>query len=356
MKQLVLLGAGLSHIHLLSTLAAQPLASVQTTLIAPAPRTVYAGMLPGFAEGHDTLNDCAVALAPLLSGTDVQRLMRPAVALDLSARTVSLDDGSIVPFDVLSVNTEPVQDRQRVEQMVPGAREHALFVRPVDAFGLLWPQVVALAQSRALRVTVIGGSKVAVELAFAVARRLPGSSVTLLCGHTPVGAWGTPQLQARIAQTLKSCGITVMQERATSISAGEVGLSNGARLTCDVPIMTICAQTPAWLQDSGLAMDAQGQIAVDAYQRATHHPQVFAEHDAHHRPNPALTDNLRAVLAGVEPRTAQPPPSSLEFLSCGGHQAMASWGNYCVQGRWVGWLKTRADRALIRQYSRATPA
>jgi NADH dehydrogenase FAD-containing subunit len=356
MKQLVLLGAGLSHIHLLSTLTAQRLASVQTTLITPSPRTMYADMLPGFVAGRYTFDDCAVALAPLLSGTDVQRLTRPAVALDLTARTVSLDDGSSVPFDVLSVNAEPAQDRQLIEKAVPGAREHALFARPLDAFGMLWPQVVALAQNRALRVTVIGGGRVAVELAFAVAQRLKGSSVTLLCGHTPVGAWGTPKLQARIAQTLKSRGITVMQERATGISAGEVRLSNGARLTCDVPIMTVGMHPPAWLQDSGLALDAQGHIAVDAYQRAAHHPQVFAANDANRQVNTALTDNLRAVLAGVEPRTAQPPPRSLEFLACGGQQAMASWGNYCLQGRWVGWLKARADRALIQQYSRANPA
>lgn len=356
MKQLVLLGAGLSHIHLLSTLAAQPLASVQTTLIAPSPRTVYAGMLPDFVEGHHTLDDCAMALAPLLSGTDVQHLTRPAVALDLTARTVTLDDCNTIPFDVLSVNTEPVQDRQRVEKAVPGAREHALFVRPLDAFGMLWPQVVALAQNRALRVTVIGGSKMAVELAFAVAWRLKGSSVTLLCGHTPVGSWGTPQLQVLVVKTLKRFGITVMQERATGISAGEVGLSNGARLACDVPIMTVGAQTPAWLQDSGLALDAQGHIAADTYQRATHHPQVFAANDANHQVNTALTDNLRAVLAGVEPCTAQPPPRSLEFLACGGRQAMASWGGYTGQGRWVGWFKARADRSLIKQYRRANPA
>ena len=47
MKHLVMLGAGHAHVHLLSTLAAQPLADVHVTLLAPFPRQLYSGMLPG---------------------------------------------------------------------------------------------------------------------------------------------------------------------------------------------------------------------------------------------------------------------------------------------------------------------
>ncbi len=74
-------------------------------------------------------------------------------------------------------------------------------------------------------------------------------------------------------------------------------------------------QAPAWLRDSGLALDQQGFIAVDEFQRSTSHPAVFAAGDVSTRVDrqlarsgvyavragPPLAKNLRAVLAGIAP-------------------------------------------------------
>ena len=166
MKHLVMLGAGHAHVHMLSTLAAQPPASTQITLVAPYPRQLYSGMVPGFVAGHYALDECVILLAPLLAGAKVTWLQRSVTALDAQTRRVTLDDGSVLDYDVLSINTGAVQDRQKIEAMMPGAREHALFVRPIEGFGALWPQVLAFANSRAPRVTVIGGGADALQDAF----------------------------------------------------------------------------------------------------------------------------------------------------------------------------------------------
>lgn len=365
MKHLVMLGAGHAHVHMLSTLAAQPLAGVRITLVAPYPRQLYSGMVPGFVAGHYALEDCVIPLGPLLVNSGIEWLARSAVALDASSRSVTLDDGSTVGFDVLSVNSGPVQDRQKIEQMMPGARENALFVRPIEAFGALWPKVVELAQSRALRIAVIGGGAAGIELAMAVAHRLAGSSVTLLTGDTAVGANYPSKVQARVVEALKKRHITVIQERATGIAAGEVTLGNDARLACDVPLLALGAQPPAWLQNSGLALDEQGFIAVNEFQRSTSHPQVFAAGDVSTRMDrplarsgvyavragPPLAKNLRAVLAGIEPASYTPQDKTLNLLSCGNHQAIASWGAWSAQGRWVWWVKDWIDRGFIKKYS-----
>jgi NADH dehydrogenase FAD-containing subunit len=44
--------------------------------------------------------------------------------------------------------------------------------------------------------------------------------------------------------------------------------------------------------------------------------------------------------------------NALSLLSCGDRYAIASWGRYSVQGRWVWWLKDWIDRAFIRRYRR----
>jgi NADH dehydrogenase FAD-containing subunit len=354
MKQLVMLGAGHAHLQLLSTLAAQPLAGVQITLAAPFQNPLYSARVPGFVAGHYTLEDCVIPLAPLLKNATISWLQRSASGLDAAARALTLDDGSTLHYDVLSINSGPTQNRQKIEAMLPGAREHALFVRPLEVLGALWPKVVALALQKPLRVALIGGGATGFELACAVAHRLPGTSVTLLSGDTPVGANDQPAMQAMVMQALKTRHITVIREHAVGIAAGEVTLASGARLACDVPIIAIDAQAPTWLQGSGLALDAQGYVAVDCFQRSTSHPQVFAaaEVDAV-RAGPALTRNLRAVLAGVAPKACMPQERALQLLSCGDQRAIASWGNWSAQGRWLGWLKDWRDRGFVQKYRRS---
>lgn len=367
MKHLVLLGAGHAHVHMLATLTERPLPGVEVTLVAPYPRQLYSGMVPGFVAGHYTLEDCVIPLAPLVSGGHVQWLQRHAVGLDATTRTLTLNDGSTIGYNVLSVNTGPVQDRQKVEASIPGATKHALFVRPIETFGTLWPKVVDLARRRALRVTVLGGGAAGIELACAVAYRLPTASVTLVAGDATVGVNYPLSAQRRIVTALKSRRITVLQERAVDVTADAVRLANGAQLACDVPIVAIGAHAPPWLQGSGLALDDQGFIAVDACQRCTSHAEVFAVGDVSTRVDRTLArsgvyavragvplaKNLRAVLAGVEPTRYEPQSKTLNLLSCGERYAIGAWGNWSFEGRWVWLLKDWIDRRFIRAYSRA---
>ena len=109
MKNLVLLGAGQAHLQLLSRLASKHAGDVQITLIAPYPVQLFAPMLAGFVAGHYSLEECLIAIEALRKRANVRGLNRHVAALDASARTVKLDNGSTFGFDWLSVNTDLVQ-------------------------------------------------------------------------------------------------------------------------------------------------------------------------------------------------------------------------------------------------------
>ncbi len=366
MKHLVLLGAGHAHVQVLkryAELIRHGALPPKITLVTPHPRQLYSGMVPGYVAGHYALEQCVIALEPLLAGSSIRWLPHSVVELDAASNQVTLDDGSVLDFDWLSVNTGAVQDRQRLEALMPGVREHGLFVRPIEAFGTLWPRVVALAQTQGLRLAVVGGGAAGIELAMAVRHRLPGAAVTLLTGGA-LAANYPATAQARVMRALKSRQITVLPDTASSFTEGEVLLASGARLACDVPLIATGAQAPGWLQSSGLALDAQGFIAVDACLRSTRHPHVFAAGDVSSRVDrpiarsgvyavragAALANNLNAALSGQPLKAHQPPAHTLNLLSCGNHEAIASWGPLSAQGRWVWWLKDRIDRGFIRRY------
>jgi NADH dehydrogenase FAD-containing subunit len=190
--------------------------------------------------------------------------------------------------------------------------------------------------------------------------------VTLVTGPTPAAANYPEAVQKRLLALLKQHRITVLQDVAVGIQAHEVRLACGAGLACDVPLIATGAQPPDWLADSGLRLDEQGFIAVDEYQRSTNHHQVFAAGDVSTRMDrdlsrsgvyavragPALARNLGAAVAGREPESHNPPKVTLSLLSCGQRYAVASWGNYSAQGRWVWWLKNWIDRRFVSRYTR----
>jgi len=157
----------------------------------------------------------------------------------------------------------------------------------------------------------------------------------------------------------------VLQERCSAVSSTALVLASGAEMACDLAILAVSAQAPAWLRHSGLALDDQGFVAVNSAQQSTSHPGVFAAGDVATRidvrvprsgvyavrAGVPLANNVRAALAGQALQTYVPQQRSLNLLSCGNRYAIASWGTWAAQGRWVWWLKDRIDRRFIRTYN-----
>jgi NADH dehydrogenase FAD-containing subunit len=290
-------------------------------------------------------------------------------ALDAAAQTVQFDDGSAMHYDWLSINTGPVINRNLLEHGLPGAREFGLFIRPIETFAALWPRVAQMGSNVGLRIAIIGAGATGIEMAMAVRHCLPNAALTLLCGASPPGAAYPAAMQVRLLAALKARRITILQDTAVGLTGQAVQLASGATLACDVPMITTGAQAPPWLQSSGLALDAQGFVAVDALQRSTSHTNVFAAGDVSTRQDrtlprsgvlavragPALAYNLRASVAGEKPKPHQPPQNSLNLVSCGDRYAIGTWGNTSFEGRWVWHLKNRIDRRFVAHYQDSAP-
>lgn len=366
MKRLVLLGGGHAHVHVLQALAQTPLAGARAVLVTPFARQMYSGMVPGLVAGHYAAEACAIPLAPLAAAAQVELVEASAVALNAGARSVTLSDGRVAEYDLLSIDTGPVMDRDAI----PGARAHGLFVRPIEHFVRLFDALLALAVQRALEVVVIGGGAAGVELAMALAHRLRqvgegASRVVLVTGGTLPLAGYPLRVIERTQQALRQQRVTVLQEACVAIEAGHVVLDNGARVACDAPLLATGASAPPWLAGSGLALDERGFIATGPTLQSSSHVDVFAAGDVASRPDaphpksgvyavragPPLADNLRRFIGAGTLQPYTPQTRTLNLLSCGERRAVASWGDWSAEGRWVWWWKDRIDRAFVRRYT-----
>jgi hypothetical protein len=53
-------------------------------------------------------------------------------------------------------------------------------------------------------------------------------------------------------------------------------------------------------------------------------------------------------------RTHTPQTRTLYLLACGERRAIASWGPWSAEGRWVWRWKDRIDRGFVARYTRPT--
>jgi pyridine nucleotide-disulfide oxidoreductase family protein len=359
MKKVLLLGAGHAQLSVLAALARQRMAGADMLLVTPYARQMYSGMVPGLIAGRYAEDDCAIDVVPWARAAGVHLRIGQAVALDAAARQVTLADGEQVGYDVLSINTGPLQDRD----VIAGAREHALFVRPIENFIALWKATLPLAQERPLSLVVIGSGAGGVELVLAMRAALGARHDLSLVSDGPILATYDDAVRTRASAALRRAKVQVLHGHCNAVERHHV-LVDTMRVVCDVPIVAVGASAPAWLAGSGLALDEQGFLRVGATLQSASHPNVFAagdvivRDDAPHprsgvyavRAGPVLAANLRAFVAGGALVPYLPQPRSLNLLSTGDGRAIAAWGAWSAQGWLMGWWKERIDRAFIRRF------
>jgi pyridine nucleotide-disulfide oxidoreductase family protein len=410
-KRVVLLGGGHAHVHVLAGLAKEPLVGAEVLLVSPFARQIYSGMVPGLVAGHYTADQCAIPLAPLTDAAKVLRAESAVVAINVADHSVTLADGRVAEYDVLSIDTGAVMDRSRL----PGAREHALFVRPIEHFVALLPGLFEMARERVLDIVVIGAGAAGIELALALQARfsrLEGQAadadevaeladatavknvskannfsqisnvskdgyvrerarIALVTGGTEPLDGLAPAAMRQVARVLAQRRITVIRDACVAVDAKAVQLQGGARLACDAAVIATGAEAPAWLRDSGLLLDERGFVRTGPTLQSSSHPEVFAVGDVASRydwpqpqalrngvyavrAGPPLLYNLRRWVAGGELTPHTPQQRALCLLSCGDRSAIAAWGPWGLGGAlWGGalWrLKERIDLGFVERY------
>lgn len=343
-KRVVLWGAGLANLRFLAAFAKHPTPHTLITLVTPYATVINPRRLAEWVAGVLPLDACSTEVAQAVARSGVQWIQNNAVALDADARTLQLDDGQTLAFDILSINAGAQPHRDSIEMEMPGVREHAMFIAPLEKFASLWPRVCELGQTRPLRLSVIGAGTQAFELALAIRQRMPHAAVTWLPGPPERQQDYPAPLLQRMRAALKAQRVDVLFEPVTALTHDDVWLTGSTRLACDVPLLVLPQPVPAWLDSSGLqTADAlrfgeapSTSVATDAFERSTSHPHVFFVHEDSN----VLAHNLSTALTPEKPRTLRAARhGALKVFFAAHHHAIASWRGRSAQGRWVKWLK-----------------
>jgi selenide, water dikinase len=370
-QDLVLVGGGHAHVHVLKRFGMRPMPGVRLTLVAREVETPYSGMLPGWVAGHYAFDECHIDLGRLARFAGARLVRDEAVGIDRGQHRLLLRAHPPLRWDRLSLD---IGSAPRLGE-VPGAAEHAIPVKPISRFAARWEAL--LARARALprmRLAIVGGGAGGVELALAAQYRLAA-----LCRQPPevrlvtreaLLASHNRRVRGRVEAIFARRGIEVVAGNpVVRVEPGVLACADGSRFAFDEALWVTEAGAAPWLAETGLPLTADGFVVIDETLRSPAEPSIFAAGDvatmpAHPRDKagvyavrqgPPLAANLRRVLAGEKPRRAIPQQRGLALIGTGDCRAVASRGPLAVEGAWLWRLKDRIDRRWMRRY-RELPA
>jgi selenide, water dikinase len=365
-QDLVLVGGGHAHVHVLKRFGMRPMPGVRVTLVAREVETPYSGMLPGWVAGHYAFDECHIDLGRLARFAGARLVRDAAIGIDRAEGRLLCRAHPPIRWDFLSLD---IGAAPRIDG-VPGAAEHAIPVKPIARFAARWEALLARARDvPSVRLAVVGGGAGGVELALSAQHRLAGlgtrpPQVTLVTRDSLLPSHNRRTLQL-FEQMFARRGI-VLAAGATvvRVEPGMLVCADGTRIAFDEALWVTEGGAPPWLSETGLPLTAGGFVAIDETLRSPADPRIFAAGDvatmpAHPRDKagvyavrqgPPLARNLRLALAGARPRRAVPQKRGLALIGTGDRYAVASRGRFAAEGAYLWRLKEWIDRRWMRRY------
>ena len=126
MKRILLVGAGHAHLAVLRSLKEEPLEGARFALVAPQPKQLYSGMLPGLIAGHYRRDEAEIDVARLADAAAAEFIAGEVAKLDSAQKVARLAEGAELEYDIVSINVGSL-----VERSIPGAQ----FALPVKIVG-----------------------------------------------------------------------------------------------------------------------------------------------------------------------------------------------------------------------------
>ncbi len=353
----MLVGAGHAHLHLLKHADRLARAGYRITLVAPR-WFDYSGAASAIAAAGRDLAEGRIDVGTLARGS-VEHRQAVATDLEPGARTVTLDDGATIEWDVVSLNIGSVAARP------PGVvvTDEVVGVKPLADLARLRERLDRPPTGRGHRVTVVGAGPSGIELAAQLAARTDTDRVHLLEAGPRIGPSLPPRAAARLVRLLEQRGVRIRTGvELERLDGGAAVLRDGTRLPHDIAVLTTGLAPPPLA--TAVPLGGPGGFPVRATLQHRDHDDVHAAGDCADflpgrlprigvhgvRQGPVLLAALEARATGAPAPVYRPQRRALSVLDLGAGTALAVWGRWWWLGRSSLLLKRGIDRRWLAGY------
>ena len=266
---IVLVGGGHAHVHVLTAFAMRPLPGVRLTLVTRDLMTPYSGMLPGVIAGLYTSEQAHIDLVRLAAATGTRLIHAEAIGLDRANKRVLLAGRAAVAYDLVSIDVGIAP----ALAAIAGAAEHAIAVKPIGSFLSKFNDLLGALPAagrpakdrggrrrrRRRRIAAVGAHAAVCADA---ARHADLSFALVTDGE--ILATHNQQVRAAFRRVLAARGVALHEHRtrARDHGAARSNWPTAKLLAADAVLVTTDAAPPSWFRGTGLDLDAKGFLAV----------------------------------------------------------------------------------------------
>ncbi len=364
-KQLVLAGGGHAHMVTLSNLNRFIEKGYQVTVIQPSEHHYYSGMGPGMLGKTYPPDEIRFATRRVVEKMGARFVLGRVDRIDADARSVRLESGDSIPYDVISCNV----GSHVPQNMITGALEDIYLVKPIERLLEAQRRILELAARKKLAIGIVGGGPSAVEIAGNVWKltREPGLhpagirifTKTTVMPHHPQG------VRAKALASLKRRGIEILGNcDVQEIRTGRATEASGRAHALDIIFVAVGVTPHPVFRASGIPTGPNGGLLVNRYLQSTAYPTMFGGGDCIHfqeapldkvgvyavRQNPVIYHNLMAALEGKALQGFDPGGDYLLIFNLGDGTGIFYKRPILFGGRLAFIIKDYIDRKFMRRF------
>ncbi len=368
---IVLVGLGHTHLILAKSIAQIHKAGARLILIDPS-GFWYSGLATGVLSGMypAALDHIDISDSFIRQGG---RVIRAALtALDRSAKTITLDNGQMISYDLVSFN---IGSRVPLET-IPGAEQHATPIKPISNLPQLRCRLVeAFSRTQAdtsaqIKITVIGagisGCEIAANLCALAQKHKAAVQIILVTKADRILPRQPLAASSKLARYLVGRGVKILTNRTvTRIESAEIHTDSYPPIASDFTLVAAGLRAPKITQSLDLPLADDGSILVSEFLHSPADPAVFAAGDCAAfaprplkkvgvyavRQAPVLKQNLIAAVRDKPLKKFKPQSKTLLILNLGNGSGLALWGPFAILSRLMMKAKDVIDRRFLKKFS-----
>jgi len=363
-RHLVLVGAGHAHLTTLVNLERFITRGHRVSVVGPSPYHYYSGMGPGMLGGRYLPEQIRFPVKKMAAARGAYFVQAGVSRIDPGARTLVLDTGDTIGYDIVSCNT----GSGIPEDFLNASLENTYPVKPIEQLLKARNRLLELTKNGSPQILVIGGGPAGVEITGNLWRLVNNdngaASLTMVAGTKLLTRF--PEKARKYARdSLLSRNITVIEKaHVRRLDQGAALLDNGTTIHWDICFLAVGIRPSTLFKRSGIATDTDGGMLVNASLQSVSHPEIFGGGDCIGlrgnpvdkvgvyavRQNPILFHNLLAALEGEPLKRFQPQDAYLLLFNLGNGRAIFCRKNMVWEGRSMFALKNFIDTRFMKKF------
>jgi len=364
-KHLVLVGGGHAHMVTLANLHKFVVKEYLVTVIGPSAYHYYSGMGPGMLGKTYNPDDIRFATQHVVEKQGGKFILDKAVRVDPEKKTVFLESGATVSYDVVSFNAGSQVPLSKVAKDV----KNLYSVKPIEKLIEAQKKILELAAQKKIIISIVGGGPSSAEIAGNVWRLTEDygknkPQIRIFAGKKFMSRF-PHNIRQKVAASLTQRKVEILESGyVKKITDGLIVLESDVEYGTDFIFLALGVKPSPIFNQSGLSTGPDGGLLVNKYLQSIQYPEIFGGGDCicfqeqpldkvgvyAVRQNPVLFQNLMAALQGAELTPFDPGGDYLLIFNMGDGTGVLRKNWLQFEGRLAFKIKDYLDRKFIKQF------